>query len=114
MDNRNHTIVQGISTLSRYAEIRGASSEVEYNFGRAFHQLGTLWRSLELADTDRVGLLHLAVPRYQRVLELAKDNKDAGRGFDMAREAAYNLGLIYPTSGSPHLARELYRTWLVV
>ena len=97
VDNRNHTIVQGLALLSQYAALRGPVSEVEYNFGRAFHQLG---------------LVHLAVPRYRRVLELA--TADPGPGFDMSREAAYNLALIYTASESPELAAQLYDEWLVV
>lgn len=99
VDNRNHTIVQGLSILSNYAEIRGEGPEVDYNFGRAFQQLG---------------LVHLAVPRYERVLSYAKENKIQSSGFSMTREAAFNLALIYTSSGATTLARDLYRTWLVI
>ncbi|WFD30193.1 hypothetical protein MSPP1_001210 [Malassezia sp. CBS 17886] len=99
VDNRNHTVVQGLSLLANYAALRGDCAEAEYNFGRAFHQLG---------------LLHLAVPRYQRVLELAEKGASPGLGYAMTREAAYNLSLIYAGSGSPRLARTLYRRWLLV
>ncbi|KAL4400990.1 transcription factor TFIIIC complex protein [Malassezia pachydermatis] len=97
VDNRNHTVVQGLALLTQYADLRGAGPEVDYNFARAFHQLG---------------LLHLAVPRYQRVLSQA--DTPCQTGFAMVREAAYNLSLIYVQAGSPHQAQHLYRTYLAV
>ena len=41
VDNRNHTVIQGMSMLANYAELRGQSLEVDYNFGRAYQHLGT-------------------------------------------------------------------------
>lgn len=98
VDNRNHTIVQGMAMLAQYGELRGDTPEVDYNFGRAYHQLS---------------LLHLAVPRYERVLARAND-ASCTLGFDMIREAAYNLAMIYSQVGSTDMARQLYRTWLAV
>lgn len=41
VDNRHHTVLQGMGLLSKYRSLRkSAHQEVEYNFGRAFHQLG--------------------------------------------------------------------------
>lgn len=106
VDNRNHTIVQGLSILTHYAQLRPGSPEVEYNFGRAYHQLGTL-----LTDP---GLAHLAIPHYRRVLEMAEKCEKPAQGFCMAREAAFNLALLYASAGSPHESQALYRRWLVV
>ncbi|TFY64254.1 hypothetical protein EVJ58_g2743 [Rhodofomes roseus] len=101
-DNRNHLVTQGMAFLSRYRTIRGTHSEdvdeVEFNFGRAFQQLG---------------LHSLAVRHYERVLasveqKFAEDYQDCG----LAREAAYNLSLIYVTTGATSLAEKLYRRWL--
>lgn len=44
-DNRHHLITQGMGFLTRYKALRGEDTddmmdEIEYNFGRAFHQLG--------------------------------------------------------------------------
>ncbi|KAG6897632.1 hypothetical protein C0992_012861 [Termitomyces sp. T32_za158] len=43
-DNRHHLITQAMAFLTQYRKLRGQNSqslgEVEYNFGRAFHQLG--------------------------------------------------------------------------
>ncbi|KAE8219270.1 hypothetical protein CF319_g7008 [Tilletia indica] len=118
VDNRHHAILQGFAYLSQYRKLRAADSqEVEYNFGRAFHQ---------------IGLLQQAAHHYERVLALAhteslqKDSSDAhaehasrqqllhSKGFAMAREAAFNLSLIFVSGGSPSSARALYERWLVV
>ncbi|TFY70716.1 hypothetical protein EVG20_g2295 [Dentipellis fragilis] len=60
-DNRNHFIAQGMAFLSKYREMRkedlSGLDEVEFNFGRAFQQLG---------------LHSLAVKHYERVLEIAE------------------------------------------
>ncbi|KAI9062521.1 TPR-like protein [Trametes sanguinea] len=101
-DNRHHLITQAMAFLTRYRELRGESAEgldeVEYNFGRVFHQLG---------------LHSLAVRHYQRVLDAAEarsQNHDDDYG--CAREAAYNLSLIYVSTGAAPLAQALYRRWL--
>lgn len=101
VDNRNHTIVQGLAILQQYAALRPGSAEVEYNLGRAYQQ---------------VGLLHLAVPRYQRVLAMAEERTTASTdpGFHMTREAAYNLALVYASAGSPHVTEALFHRWLAV
>ncbi|KAI0372638.1 TPR-like protein [Pilatotrama ljubarskyi] len=100
-DNRHHLITQAMAFLTRYRELRGdtqGTDEIEYNFGRVFHQLG---------------LHSLAVCHYERVLEAAEartrlDTDD----FGLAREAAYNLSLIYVSTGAAPLAQALYRRWL--
>ncbi|EPS96052.1 hypothetical protein FOMPIDRAFT_1151328 [Fomitopsis schrenkii] len=101
-DNRNHLITQGMAFLSRYRTLRGANSEdvdeVEFNFGRAFQQLG---------------LHSLAVRHYERVLSAAEKKFPEGiQDCGMAREAAYNLSLIYVTTGAIPGAEKLYRRWL--
>jgi len=47
--------VQGFSFLHRYLDLRGPCQESFYNLGRGLHQLG---------------LLHLAIHYYQKVLDL--------------------------------------------
>ncbi|KAG8836046.1 transcription factor TFIIIC subunit tfc4 [Serendipita sp. 399] len=95
----------GIATaafMEEYRKFRGTdnltSQEVEYNFGRFFHQLN---------------LGTFAVRHYRRVLVLAEEwqqthPSDPGFG----PEAAYNLSLLYVLSGVPSLAKDLYRRWL--
>ncbi|KAI9512391.1 TPR-like protein [Russula earlei] len=103
-DNRHHLIAQAMAFLTRYRALRQVdgteSDEVEYNFGRAFQQLG---------------LHSLAVKHYERVLEIAE--KKAGIDTDdvgLAREAAYNLSIIFVTTGANALAEDLYRRWLTL
>uniref|UniRef100_A0A8C2T2X0 Ral transcription factor IIIC subunit 3 n=1 Tax=Coturnix japonica TaxID=93934 RepID=A0A8C2T2X0_COTJA len=52
---RHALLVQGFSFLHRYLDLRGPCQETFYNLGRGLHQLG---------------LLHLAIHYYQKVLEL--------------------------------------------
>ena len=102
--------------------------EIWYNFGRALHQ---------------AGLLHLAIPCYQRVLCDAQKVDDAaedaaaaaaavedadgaitlGRGtrgrpsgseLSLRRESAYQLALVYRETGSPGIARSIIRQHLSV
>ncbi|KAI8143750.1 hypothetical protein BJV82DRAFT_83730 [Fennellomyces sp. T-0311] len=111
--NRHAQIMQGFFFLSKYRRLRGRSQETEYNYGRAFHM---------------IGLTHLAVSHYEKVLIMpspAKQGKvpmkslasiyeydedeeiDEFDETDLKQEAAYNLHLIYVTSGSSHLAKLL-------
>ncbi|KAH8103816.1 TPR-like protein [Cristinia sonorae] len=101
-DNRHHLITQGLAFLTKYRRLRGDDAqcmdEVEYNFGRAFHQ---------------IGLLTHAARHYERVLEIAEkhggpDVVDSG----ISSTAAYNLSLIYTTTGSVSQVEALYRRWL--
>ncbi|KAI0063565.1 TPR-like protein [Artomyces pyxidatus] len=101
-DNRHHLITQAMAFLSRYRELRQADAhgmdEVEFNFGRAFQQLG---------------LHSLAVRHYERVLEMAENRMEVNpNDVGIAREAAYNLSLIFVTTGATPLAEALYRRWL--
>jgi len=98
-DNRHHLVVQAMAFLSKYRNLRGENTqgmnEVEYNFGRMFHQLG---------------LYSHAVKHYERVLKLAEQNGDD----HFTREAAYNLALIFVFTGATPLADALYRRWLSI
>ncbi|CAA7263975.1 unnamed protein product [Cyclocybe aegerita] len=98
-DNRHHLVVQAMAFLTKYRRLRGSTvpevREVEYNFARTFHQLG---------------LYSHAVKHYERVLEMADKAGD-----DLfAREAAYNLSLIFVITGAVPFADALYRRWLSI
>ncbi|EPQ55553.1 TPR-like protein [Gloeophyllum trabeum ATCC 11539] len=101
-DNRHHLVAQGLAFLSRYRTLRTNLSpnlldEVEFNFGRAFQQLG----------------LHSHAARhYEHVLALSEDKRVRHEDIGIAREAAYNLSLIYATTGATPLAQALYQKWL--
>ncbi|KAI8368817.1 hypothetical protein EDC96DRAFT_564132 [Choanephora cucurbitarum] len=118
-DNRHLQIMQGMLFIFEYAKLADHNQESEFNIARAFHMLG---------------LTHLAIPHYEKVLcmpptsksyekqirpldsaytwpiseqeeaELEKEQDDEN---DLKREAAYNLHLIYVTSGSFGLAQIL-------
>jgi general transcription factor 3C polypeptide 3 (transcription factor C subunit 4) len=67
--------------LSKYRNLRRGNTEgmreVEYNFGRMFHQLGrrpTLV-FLQPHQIHYLGLYSHAVKHYERVLELAEQNE---------------------------------------
>ncbi|KAG8952110.1 transcription factor TFIIIC subunit tfc4 [Tulasnella sp. 424] len=99
-DNRHHMIAQGLAFIQRYKEIRKGEhiEEVDYNFGRLFHQLG---------------LLSLAAKHYERVLQHAQEiPSNDPTGPSMCKEAAYNLVLIYTTTGAAGAARQITQRWL--
>ena len=94
--------------MQEYAARRQNAQEAAYNLGRAAHQLG---------------LLHLAVPFYERALEAPPPDPDAGSGQSpwrdggalcLRREAAHNLALLFRATGAPALARQVMRQHLVV
>lgn len=137
VDNRNQVVMQAYAFLHHYREIRKKEGqikmaelnaaikegmnvyepEIEYNFGRVAHQLG---------------LNQLAVPHYNSVLRPHKDlarGKNSGgeqmsidavssftdsQDFDCTAEAAFNLHLIYLTSGNPRLANAIVERYLRV
>lgn len=100
--------------MTHYCRLRNHNQESEYNMGRAYHLLN---------------LTQLAVHHYEKVLVLpsaAKPNQpiksiddiytwplttmeedDEDDETDLKREAAYNLHLIYMTSGATALAQIL-------
>jgi general transcription factor 3C polypeptide 3 (transcription factor C subunit 4) len=98
-DNRHHLVTQAMAFLSRYRDLRKLSpegiDEIEFNFGRAFQQLG---------------LQSHAVQHYERVLDIAE--KLPLENPSLAREAAYNLSQIYVMTGATPLAKAVYHKWL--
>ncbi|CAN6610691.1 transcription factor tau 131 kDa subunit [Trichomonascus vanleenenianus] len=96
--NRHLHIVEGLSYLMEYHEIRtkkGYRMEADYNLGRAFHM---------------VGLPSLAMHFYNQVLKSSYPHP----AYDYRQEAAYNLSLIYATSGNGKLARSVIDQHLVI
>jgi general transcription factor 3C polypeptide 3 (transcription factor C subunit 4) len=99
-NNRHLQIVQGLSYLFDYRDMRkknGSNEDQEtlYNLGRAFQMLG---------------LSSFAATYYHKVLEI----KDVPGIFDLRRDAAYNLQLIYTLSGNPALARSIIDENIVI
>jgi len=103
-DNRQHNILQGTTFLFRYYDFRKSSVRIEerqeahFNMARTYHMLG---------------LTHLAVPYYNKVLEESFTSSDMGQE-DLVVNAAYNLQTLYSTSGNLVLAAKITRVWLVV
>ncbi len=64
---------------------------------RAYHQLG---------------LVHLALPYYQKVLNTVTPADASAEG--LPREAAYNVSLIYRASGNSALAASVMRQYLTI
>lgn len=149
-DNRHYLILQGLSFMSLYRKVRcekkivhevnkdanekiqtdvtllSERQEVEYNYGRVYHSLG---------------LLHQAIPCYERVLELGnqiqsphKDSsvggEDKGKAVDhgekkdekpedmlvedFSPEAAVALQNIYALNGNLAGAREVTEKYLII
>ena len=72
--------------------------EGDYNLARGLHQMG---------------LPHLAVPLYEKVLDRQK-HADVPVSASLAFEAAHNLALIYKNAGAAALARDVLRTHATV
>ncbi|KAK2489896.1 hypothetical protein MC885_013088 [Smutsia gigantea] len=75
-----------------------ASKESFYNLGRGLHQLG---------------LIHLAIHYYQKALELLPlvvEGIEVDQ-LDLRRDTAYNLSLIYQSSGNIGMAQKLLYTY---
>ena len=91
---KHSLVVQASSFLNTYKSLRGDCQEVNYNLGRAMHQLG---------------LLPAALFYYKKGLEqgpsIAANDRDHHNIFDLSREIAFNMSLIYSTSGNLQLAR---------
>ena len=125
--NRHVLIMQGLTFLDRYRVARADTptatdaekQEVEFNFGRVYMT---------------IGLSHLAVPRFERVLEMEeqrrakriaaasaatfcdeeKESNSVAEEENYAQEAAYQLQSIWAISGQPKKAREVTEKWLVL
>ncbi|XP_028320826.1 general transcription factor 3C polypeptide 3 isoform X2 [Gouania willdenowi] len=99
---KRHTVVlQGFSFLWRYVELRGVCQESMYNVGRALHQ---------------IGLTHLAIHYYQKALSIPAQKLQGidDDQVDLKREIAFNLSLIYKTSGNIEMARQLINTHCII
>ena len=104
-DNRQHGILQGLTFLHNYYESRRESThfeerqEAHYNMGRTYHLLG---------------LVHLAIPYYQKVLDGIKEEDQESAQEELVTDAAYNLQTIYALSGNMELAEHVTNKWLVI
>ncbi|KAF7344575.1 hypothetical protein MSAN_01939600 [Mycena sanguinolenta] len=116
-DNRHHLITQGVGLLSRYRQLRteqlNSVGEVDYNFGRAFQQLGL--HSHAVTHYERV--LAMAETQHSKASSLRKEFGSISlvlKHNTVAQEAAYNLSLIYAMTGAVPLVKALHRRWLAL
>lgn len=107
-ENRHYLIMQGLSFLFVYYDLRHSSvslqekQEAEYNVARAYHMLG---------------LTHLAIPYYQKCLEFSQDsyNSDSNNFVDdFGRDAAMALQGICVQGCNTEMARAVTERWLVI
>lgn len=80
---------------------------------------------MALVKCSRAGLVDSAIKQYESVLEMETEHRlsamslddDATAGKDhvsFAKEAAYNLQLLYMTTNNRDFAREVARKWLTL
>ncbi|ESN94955.1 hypothetical protein HELRODRAFT_120372, partial [Helobdella robusta] len=95
--HRHMLTVQACAFLFNYLKLRGECQESFYNIGRAMHQ---------------IGLQFLAVGFYERALKCrpAVDSPD----FDLTREIAFNLYIIYMSTKSYQLASYILEKYLQI
>ena len=107
-ENRHYLLTQGLAFLMEYYDdrrstgIAGLRQEAEYNVGRAYHLLG---------------LIHLAIPYYERCLELGQAMEEDGTFTEIenfAHEAALTLQGHWAASGSMQKARDVTDRWLSI
>ncbi|KAF2433705.1 TPR-like protein [Tothia fuscella] len=113
-ENRQYQIQQGLSFLFQYYDIR-MKGNVALHMQEAEFNVGMMWHSL--------GLLHLALPAYERALQLSErvqaeklNDGDVYGGIkeDFAAEAAYAIQTILVVGGDAEGARRITEQWLVL
>ena len=62
----------------------------------------------------QLGLYHAAIYYYKEALEMDPVLDEDDDIFDLKREVAYNLVLIYKNSGSPLLAQMVMQKYLTI
>lgn len=99
---KHSVITQVIAYMEEYRKLREpeAMQEIYYNFGRMYHQLG---------------LVSLALDNYQKALQAENDwSRKYPQYLSLREEIAYNIHLIYKTSGNYDLARKYLYDNIVV
>ncbi|KAI2630453.1 hypothetical protein GGS21DRAFT_540113 [Xylaria nigripes] len=106
-ENRQYLLIQGFVFLHRYYDLKIASTDVSerqeahYNMARSYHA---------------IGIPHLAVEFYQRVLRDIPDDSepDVFGKTDLSQEAAYNLQQICWAGGDLDAAKGLGERYLTL
>lgn len=99
VDKHNNLILQGISYLSTYQNLRKCDQETNYNMGRAYQMLC---------------INNLAIEYYERALSCEPLAHCPNHGsINLTQEIAYNLHLLYKDH-SPDMARKYMLKYLVI
>ncbi|KFM61204.1 General transcription factor 3C polypeptide 3, partial [Stegodyphus mimosarum] len=97
---RHFLALQGFVFLTHYLKLKGECQEAYYNIGRALHQLG---------------MKDMAIQYYKKALCAPVVIKGPDEEvFNLKREIAYNLSLIYQATGALDLAYMYSRKYIVV
>jgi len=110
---RQYLIQQGLSFLQKYYDIRTGDGiavheqEAEFNMALMWHKMG---------------LVHLALERYDKVLQLSQKVRKEGnealgegeQGEDFAADAAFAIQTILAIGGDMQGARRITEKWLVI
>lgn len=96
-------LFQMMAFVHTYLELRGTCQETMYNIGRVFHQMNMLdkavifyKKALTMSDKKRIEPLQECPDEFNEI-------------FDVRREAAFNLALIYKNSQSYGLAYQVIK-----
>ncbi|KAH7378805.1 hypothetical protein BKA66DRAFT_571589 [Pyrenochaeta sp. MPI-SDFR-AT-0127] len=113
-ENRQYQIQQGLAFTYRYYELR-TKDDIAIHCQEAEFNVGRMWHSL--------GLVTLALPSYERCIELSKrvraeaaDQCSDGDWAheDFATEAAFSMQSIYAVSGNMESARKVTEDVLII
>ncbi|XP_072942131.1 general transcription factor 3C polypeptide 3 [Epargyreus clarus] len=99
VDKHHHLILQGMSYMQTYKQLRRCDQESNYNMGRAYQMLN---------------INNLAVEYYERALACGSITECPQHGtIDLTKETAYNLYILYKDQ-SPEMARKYLFKYLVI
>lgn len=104
-ENRQHSVLQGLTFIHSYYMKRKLATSVEerqeahFNVARCYHLLG---------------LVQLAIPYYWKVFSEVSNNCLANQHENVILDTAYNLQSIYLLAGNNKLAQEIVKQWLEI
>lgn len=109
VSNKYLCLFQMIAFLQTYSELRGTCQETLYNIARAFHQINMV---------DKAVIFYKKVLSYKRVANRIEKSHETKEDFDeifnLQREAAFNLALIYKNSQSDALAYQVINEYFTI
>lgn len=96
---KHSLVTQATAFFDAYLRIRGPCQEVYYNIGRGYHQLGLLPQALDF---------------YKKALQCPPSVTTGkyAHCFDLSREIAFNLSLIYRTADPSGLDVDVARMYI--